>query len=119
MDWPAGTDSVGAALLFHLRARAGSLGLQWPARLMSTFTPPHLSFPHSWFNFVGNAAGDAAFAYGFAQVIGAARTIQNCPVDIDRLYAVAALPNYKVSHALYCCASTMTSLSPSQHLQDL
>lgn len=86
---------------------------------MSTFTPPHLSFPHSWFNFVGNAAGDAAFAYGFAQVIGAARTIQNCPVDIDRLYAVAALPNYKVSHALYCCASTMTSLSPSQHLQDL
>lgn len=25
-----------------------------------------------WFNFLGNAAGDASFAFGFAQVIGAA-----------------------------------------------
>jgi hypothetical protein len=33
---------------------------------------PFASYICGWFNFIGNAAGDASFAFGFAQVLTAA-----------------------------------------------
>jgi hypothetical protein len=33
---------------------------------------PVICYITGWFNFLGNAAGDASFAYGFASVVAAA-----------------------------------------------
>ena len=38
---------------------------------------------------MGNVAGDAAFAYGFANFAKSAQQIQKCPKDIDELFASA------------------------------
>ena len=39
----------------------------------------------------GNVAGDAAFAYGFANFVNSAREIEKCPIDIDALYMKALI----------------------------
>jgi amino acid transporter len=44
---------------------AGSV-YHWAGMLATPSTGPIASYIAGWFNFIGNAAGDAAFAYGFA-----------------------------------------------------
>lgn len=50
---------------------AGSV-YHWAGMLSSDEWAPSASYLAGWFNFLGNAAGDAGFAYGFAQVVSAA-----------------------------------------------
>lgn len=38
---------------------------------------PLLSYITGWFNFLGNAAGDASFGYGFADAIASAYSVYN------------------------------------------
>ena len=47
---------------------AGSV-YHWAGMLSTPEWAPFASFITGWFNFVGNAAGDASFAYGFAQAV--------------------------------------------------
>jgi amino acid transporter len=49
---------------------AGSV-YHWAGMLASPEWAPALSYLCGWFNFLGNAAGDACFAYGFASVLTA------------------------------------------------
>lgn len=49
---------------------AGSV-YHWAGMLASAEWAPFASFYCGWFNFIGNAAGDASFAFGFAQVLAA------------------------------------------------
>jgi len=44
---------------------AGSV-YHWAGMLASEKWAPFASFMCGWFNFLGNSAGDAAFAFGFA-----------------------------------------------------
>lgn len=44
---------------------AGSV-YHWAGMLATEKTAPFMSYIGGWFNFLGNAAGDASFAYGFA-----------------------------------------------------
>lgn len=50
---------------------AGSV-YHWAGMLASDKWAPFASFMCGWFNFLGNSAGDAAFAFGFAQIVVAA-----------------------------------------------
>ena len=47
---------------------AGSV-YHWAGMLSTPEWAPFASFITGWFNFVGNAAGDASVAYGFAQAV--------------------------------------------------
>ena len=47
---------------------AGSV-YHWAGMLATPQWAPFASFITGWFNFVGNAAGDASFAFGFAQSV--------------------------------------------------
>eukprot|EP00347_Sterkiella_histriomuscorum_P012884 403366849 len=53
---------------------AGSV-YHWAGMLSPQRWAPISSYICGWFNFLGNAAGDASFAYGFAQVTSAAITL--------------------------------------------
>jgi amino acid transporter len=53
---------------------AGSV-YHWAGLLAPPGWGPFLSYVTGWFNFLGNAAGDASFAYGFASVIAAGHDI--------------------------------------------
>ena len=57
-------------------------------------------------------AGDAAFAYGFANFVNAAREIQKCPVDIDGLY-MDALTNGIIDTSSSSSSSTTTTTTTS------
>lgn len=50
---------------------AGSV-YHWAGMLSTPRWSPFISFVTGWFNFIGNAAGDASFAFGFAQSINSA-----------------------------------------------
>lgn len=50
---------------------AGSV-YHWAGMLSSPSWAPAMSYICGWFNFLGNAAGDAAYAFGFAQIVAAA-----------------------------------------------
>lgn len=50
---------------------AGSV-YHWAGMLANKEWAPFSSYFCGWFNFIGNAAGDASFAFGFAQVFAAA-----------------------------------------------
>lgn len=50
---------------------AGSV-YHWAGMLANKEWAPCASYIGGWFNFIGNAAGDAGFAFGFAQVLTAA-----------------------------------------------
>ena len=50
---------------------AGSV-YHWAGMLANKEWAPFASYICGWFNFIGNAAGDASFAFGFAQVLTAA-----------------------------------------------
>src|ERR1700761_7794212 len=50
---------------------AGSV-YHWAGMLSPDSMAPITSYIGGWFNFIGNAAGDASFAYGFAQMVAAA-----------------------------------------------
>ena len=64
---------------------AGSV-YHWSGMMAPAATAPLASYITGWFNFLGNAAGDASFAYGFANLAAASRYIQNCPVDRESLF---------------------------------
>ena len=49
---------------------AGSV-YHWTAMLANKKWAPSLSYICGWFNFLGNAAGDASFSYGFASLVAA------------------------------------------------
>ncbi|CAF0892591.1 unnamed protein product [Adineta steineri] len=53
---------------------AGSV-YHWAGQLTSAKHAPLASFICGWFNFIGNAAGDAAFSSGFATMVNAAIVI--------------------------------------------
>ena len=53
---------------------AGSV-YHWAGMLAPAKYAPALSYVTGWFNFLGNAAGDASYAYGFAQIVAAAVTL--------------------------------------------
>ncbi len=53
---------------------AGSV-YHWSGQLATKEHAPFVSYICGWFNFLGNAAGDASFASGFAQVVAAAVTL--------------------------------------------
>lgn len=50
---------------------AGSV-YHWAGMLATPAWAPLTAYICGWFNFLGNAAGDASFAFGFAQVVAAA-----------------------------------------------
>jgi len=50
---------------------AGSV-YHWAGMLANKEWAPFASYICGWFNFIGNAASDASFAFGFAQVLTAA-----------------------------------------------
>ena len=68
---------------------AGSV-YHWSGMLASERWAPLVSYVCGWFNFMGNVAGDAAFAYGFANWAVSAQQMQKCPVDIVAVYKRAA-----------------------------
>jgi amino acid transporter len=68
---------------------AGSV-YHWAGQLATASWAPLVAFITGWFNFMGNVAGDAAFAYGFASFVTAAQEIRKCPVNIPAVYARAA-----------------------------
>ena len=47
---------------------AGSV-YHWAGMLADTKHAPLVCYITGWFNFIGNAAGDASFAYGFASLL--------------------------------------------------
>ena len=53
---------------------AGSV-YHWAGMLATESTAPIASYIGGWFNFLGNTAGNASFAYGFAQFVAAAIAI--------------------------------------------
>ena len=53
---------------------AGSV-YHWAGQLASKKHAPFFSYITGWFNFLGNAAGDASFASGFAQIVAAAAAL--------------------------------------------
>ena len=53
---------------------AGSV-YHWAGMLATPEWAPFASYLCGWFNFIGNAASDASFAYGFGQILSAAVTI--------------------------------------------
>eukprot|EP00347_Sterkiella_histriomuscorum_P010241 403377050 len=53
---------------------AGSV-YHWAGMLAPPKWAPFFSYICGWFNFIGNAASDASFAYGFAQVVSACVTL--------------------------------------------
>jgi amino acid transporter len=61
----------------------------WAGQLAPERWAPIASYICGWFNFLGNAAGDASFAYGFANFVVAAQQIRKCPVDIGQVFADA------------------------------
>ena len=67
---------------------AGSV-YHWTGQLAPERWAPLASYICGWFNFLGNAAGDASFAYGFANFVVAAQQIRKCPVDIGQVFANA------------------------------
>eukprot|EP00455_Lapot_gusevi_P044400 TRINITY_DN553_c0_g2_i6.p1 TRINITY_DN553_c0_g2~~TRINITY_DN553_c0_g2_i6.p1 ORF type:complete len:382 (+),score=64.56 TRINITY_DN553_c0_g2_i6:133-1278(+) len=64
---------VGAAMaeICSTFPSAGSV-YHWAGMLASPSAAPFACFITGWFNLFGNAAGDASFGYGFAQVVAAA-----------------------------------------------
>ena len=50
---------------------AGSV-YHWAGMLAPPEWAPAASYLCGWFNFLGNAAGDSSYAYGFAQIVAAA-----------------------------------------------
>ena len=55
---------------------AGSV-YHWAGMLASKKWAPTVCYITGWFNFLGNAAGDASFAYGFASTVSAADALNN------------------------------------------
>jgi amino acid transporter len=49
---------------------AGSV-YHWAGMLAPPGWGPLFSYYCGWFNFIGNAAGDAAYSFGFAQILSA------------------------------------------------
>jgi amino acid transporter len=49
---------------------AGSV-YHWAGMLANQSLAPSLCYVTGWFNFIGNAAGDASFAYGFSSLLAA------------------------------------------------
>eukprot|EP00475_Leptophrys_vorax_P009803 TRINITY_DN16495_c0_g3_i1.p1 TRINITY_DN16495_c0_g3~~TRINITY_DN16495_c0_g3_i1.p1 ORF type:complete len:551 (-),score=124.44 TRINITY_DN16495_c0_g3_i1:199-1851(-) len=66
---------------------AGSV-YHWAGLLAPPGWGPFLSYVTGWFNFLGNAAGDASFAYGFASVVAAGHNIL---VDADQALSSGAI----------------------------
>ena len=86
---------------------AGSV-YHWAGQLAPADWAPSISFITGWLNFLGNAAGDASFAFGFAQTVVAAQQIHKCPVDIDGLFATAlsdGTTTTSTSSAVSTCAT--------------
>lgn len=61
--------------------RAGSV-YAWSAGLASEAWSPVFSYVTGWASMLGNCAGDAAFAYGFAQAVGFTITTANPDYEI-------------------------------------
>jgi amino acid transporter len=61
---------------------AGSV-YHWSAQLVPAEYAPLASYICGWFNFVGNAAGDASFAYFFAQFLNSAIAVSGGNVYYD------------------------------------
>ena len=59
---------------------AGSV-YAWAGQLTSPRWGPLSAYVCGWFNFLGNAAGDAAFAFGFANIIAGAWDIANIDAE--------------------------------------
>ncbi len=53
---------------------AGSV-YHWSGMLANKKWAPSVCYITGWFNFLGNAAGDASFAYGFSSVVAAADSL--------------------------------------------
>jgi amino acid transporter len=49
---------------------AGSV-YHWTGLLANEKWAPFMSYICGWYNFLGNAAGDASFAFGFGQILAA------------------------------------------------
>jgi len=63
----------------------------WSAMLASPRWAPIASYICGWFNFVGNAAGDASFAYGFGQFVVAAVVLDSDGAVNPPLYATTLI----------------------------
>ena len=61
---------------------AGSV-YHWAGMMAGERWAPLLSYFTGWFNFVGNAAGDASFAFAFAQMVAATVTLNNPDVVVS------------------------------------
>lgn len=62
----------------------------WTAQLVPEAQAPLASYVCGWFNFMGNMAGDASFAYSFAGLLNAGITISNgTPYDDQTTVGVA------------------------------
>ena len=61
---------------------AGSV-YHWAGMMANEKWAPVLSYYTGWFNFVGNAAGDASFAFAFAQMVAATVTLNNPDVHVS------------------------------------
>jgi amino acid transporter len=68
---------------------AGSV-YHWAGQLSSPRWAPFASFITGWFNFLGNSAGDASYAYGCAQMIAACVALNDPHNDAPALSSTAA-----------------------------
>jgi len=68
---------------------AGSV-YHWAGMMAPARFAPLLAYTTGWFNFIGNSAGDAVFAFGFSQAVTAAYEVAVCPLDPRLLYLAAA-----------------------------
>jgi len=89
---------------------AGSV-YHWAGQLAPEAWAPAISFVTGWFNFLGNAAGDASFAFGFAQTVVSAQQLHNCPTDINCLFNRAAM--HGIATTTTSSTTTTTDMSMS------
>ena len=81
---------------------AGSV-YHWTAQLASVERAPLWSFITGWLNFLGNAAGDASFAYAFAEMLNAALIAQGSDelsVSTNVAVSIAALIAWSLLNGL-------------------
>eukprot|EP00347_Sterkiella_histriomuscorum_P010495 403376063 len=75
---------------------AGSV-YHWAGMLAPPKMAPFFSYICGWFNFFGNAAGDASFSYGFAQIVSACVTLASngeTVLETGALVGIACLVSF-------------------------